>query len=182
MNKILTWEMIGIAAISIAGALLHFVFEWTGYWDPAAIIAGVNESTWEHLKIAFWPMLAYGVIEYFILGKKRPHNFLVAKAVALLVVPILIIFFFYTYTFFTGEDILFIDILTFVLAIAVGQVVSYLIIKNRYQNKILSVLSVVVILIGVVLFSLLSYYPYENFLFLDPVTDGYGIVEDHHHE
>jgi hypothetical protein len=52
-NSILKWEIIGIVFIVLAGGLLHFVFEWSGSWRPLAIIAAVNESTWEHLKLAF---------------------------------------------------------------------------------------------------------------------------------
>ena len=38
----------------IAGVLLHFLYEWTGYNYLVSIIAPVNESTWEHLKLLFF--------------------------------------------------------------------------------------------------------------------------------
>ena len=50
-KMILRWELIGIVVIILAGSALHFVFEWTRYWPPEAVIAAVNESTWEHLKL-----------------------------------------------------------------------------------------------------------------------------------
>ena len=42
-----------------AGAALHFLYD---LWPNAltAILAPVNESVWEHLKLLFWPFLAAG--------------------------------------------------------------------------------------------------------------------------
>ncbi|MCJ7665514.1 MAG: DUF6512 family protein, partial [Actinobacteria bacterium] len=54
-KKLLTWEMLGILFAFILGSLLHFTFELSGSWGPMALISGVNESVWEHLKIGFWP-------------------------------------------------------------------------------------------------------------------------------
>lgn len=41
---------------SLAGTLLHFIYDW---WPNAltALIAPINESIWEHLKLFFWPYL-----------------------------------------------------------------------------------------------------------------------------
>jgi len=39
----------------IAGAVLHFVYEW--FPNPlTAVISPVNESLWEHGKLLFWPL------------------------------------------------------------------------------------------------------------------------------
>ena len=61
-RSILRWELVGIIVISILGSVLHFVFEWSGNWAPVGVIAAVNESVWEHFKIAFWPALFYAHI------------------------------------------------------------------------------------------------------------------------
>ena len=39
----------------VAGTLLHFVYEWFG-GNVWAVIGAVNESTWEHLKLLFFPV------------------------------------------------------------------------------------------------------------------------------
>ena len=54
-RDIIRWELIGAVFIVLAGSALHFVFAWTGGWRPVALVAAVNESIWEHLKLAFWP-------------------------------------------------------------------------------------------------------------------------------
>lgn len=62
--EIFRWEIAGAVLISLAGSLFHFVFEFFNKWPPLALIAAVNESTWEHLKLAFWPALVYALIEW----------------------------------------------------------------------------------------------------------------------
>lgn len=51
---------IGFIVISIVGTLLHFLYEMSGHNKIVAIFAAVNESTWEHIKIALTPTF-YGV-------------------------------------------------------------------------------------------------------------------------
>ena len=52
MNISLT--IAGILCVSILGTLLHFTYRWSGR-NP--LIAPVNESVWEHMKLLFFPML-----------------------------------------------------------------------------------------------------------------------------
>ena len=85
-KKILKWELIGILVISLLGSVLHFVFDWSGQLASVGAIAAVNESVWEHLKLAYWPTLVYAVVEYkFIRGSTS--NFLFAKAVSIFIPP-----------------------------------------------------------------------------------------------
>ena len=46
-----------IFPLGILGSLLHFLFDWTGHNKFIGVIAAVNESYWEHIKIAVWPVL-----------------------------------------------------------------------------------------------------------------------------
>jgi hypothetical protein len=55
-KKILIYTILGTVFAVFTGSGLHFLFDALGQWRPVAIIAAVNESTWEHLKLAFWPM------------------------------------------------------------------------------------------------------------------------------
>ena len=43
-----------ILSVSLLGTLLHFTYRWSGR-NP--LIAPVNESVWEHMKLLFFPML-----------------------------------------------------------------------------------------------------------------------------
>ena len=116
-------ELLGIPFIVIVGSLLHFTFAWSGYWPPVALIAAVNESVWEHLKLAFWPSIVWAAAVYVAL---RPNatQFWSASGYALLIAPLLIVTIFYTYTAIVGRNLLALDIATFVIAVAAGQIAS----------------------------------------------------------
>ena len=44
--------------ISVLGVLLHFTYEWSGNNPIVGLFSATNESTWEHLKLLFFPMLS----------------------------------------------------------------------------------------------------------------------------
>ena len=178
-KKILTWEMFGILFTVLIGALLHFTFELSGDWKPMAIISGVNESTWEHFKIGFWPAFIWGFIEFFVFGKKV-KNFFFAKGISFLVIPAVISILFYGYTLIFKIESLAIDVVIFIIAIAVAQIVSYRLMLMKERKLNLNIIGGIIIVINIVLFSLLSFYPPECFIFQDPGTGGYGIIEHHH--
>ena len=86
-RHVLRWELAGILFVFLLGALLHFLFEWSGESRIVGLFASVNESVWEHFKQGFWPMFLYAAIEYRFL-RGHVNNFVTAKAVAVYVIPI----------------------------------------------------------------------------------------------
>ena len=63
-KKVLIYEIIGTAFIIFLGSALHFTYEFSGRFDFIGVFSAVNESVWEHLKLAFWPSLIWILIEY----------------------------------------------------------------------------------------------------------------------
>ena len=61
------WAIIPLIAV---GSVLHFVYDWSGHHRVAAVFGAVNESYWEHTKIAIWPVAALQVA-LFALGGWR---------------------------------------------------------------------------------------------------------------
>lgn len=53
-SRIVWLESIGAIMMILFGSGLHFAFVLLGSWAPVALVAAVNESIWEHLKLAFW--------------------------------------------------------------------------------------------------------------------------------
>ena len=157
-SSLAKWELIGIPVIVLAGSALHFAFEWSGYWKPLAIIAAVNESVWEHLKLAFWPSLLWALIGYAAF-KPNAWAFWSAKGYALLVAPILIIAIFYGYTAILGRNFLVFDIATFVLAIAAGQLVSARLIVGKISDSRVCAISAGLLLCQIAAYSTLTFYP-----------------------
>ena len=186
MNKLLRWELAGILFIYLVGTSLHFVFAWTNYWHPAALIAAVNESTWEHFKMGFWPGFIFALIEYRFV-RDIAHNFVFAKFLGLLSMPLVVAVLFYTYTVLTGHHYLTADIIIFFVSIVVGQMVSYRIMSQEELGESKHRVGMVGLGIMIVAFSLLSYFPPHNFVFRHPEGGGYGILDsyqphEHDHE
>ena len=177
-KKIIRWELIGIILIIGFGTTLHFWFAWTGYWRPIAIIAAVNESTWEHFKMAFWPGLFLAIIEYFVWGKNR-QTFIVAKFIGLLAMPIITMILFYGYTAIWNHSLP-ADIAVFIASVAGGQLLSlYILRKDNTWPRFSKGISIVGLVFLICAFSTQSYFPRKNFLFSHPDTGEYGILSDY---
>jgi len=61
-NKILKFQIFSAIFAIILGTILHFTYEWSGGNAFVGTFSSVNESTWEHLKLAFFPMLLTAII------------------------------------------------------------------------------------------------------------------------
>jgi len=177
-RSVLIYELIGIIFIVIFGSILHFTFELSGHNIIVAVFSAVNESVWEHLKLGFWPALIYAIIEYRYLNKKT-NNFLFAKTVGIYLIPVAIAILFYSYTAITGESILIIDILIFIIAVVIGQISSYRLLKIKKFPKSLEKMSLVFLIILVIMFVLFTFYPPQLPIFRDPISGGYGIILSH---
>ena len=82
--------------ISILGVLLHFTYEWSDDNRIVGLFSAVNESTWEHLKLLFFPMLLLTLVELFFFHEKMPANYLWARTLGILSGMIFIVAVFYT--------------------------------------------------------------------------------------
>ncbi len=173
-KKILRLEILGAVLSIVFGSALHFVYQWSGFYKPVALIAAVNESTWEHLKLGFWPILIWAIYEFAVFGKKY-KNFIFAKALAILVFIFGVPLIFYGYTAILGKNFLIFDISTFAVSVVLGYFVGYKILTVKKDLGIKS-FGILVILIALAAFLSFSFFPPHNFLFKDPVTGGYGIV------
>jgi hypothetical protein len=156
------------------GSVLHFTFELSGNNLYVGVFSAVNESVWEHLKLAFWPALLFMLTEFFFL-KDSSNNFVFAKTVGVYLMVTIIPAVFYLYTAFSGESIFIIDILTFVLAVMVGQLVSYKLLTTPKLFGKLAWLSLILLVILAILFVVFTFYPPQIDIFKDSTTGNYGI-------
>ena len=60
-------EILGTVFVVATGTLAHFVYDWTGRQDLIGLFFAKNESTFEHLKLLFYPFLLYSEFEYILL-------------------------------------------------------------------------------------------------------------------
>jgi hypothetical protein len=178
-DEILRWHLIGFVFIVILGFLFHFTFQLFGYNKLVGAFSAVNESVWEHLKLVYFPLMIFSVIEYFYI-KDKANNIVIGKAVAAYIMPITIIVIFYSYEFITGSNSFIVDISSFFISIIVGQLLSYKILTMEEMPSIISIISGIAIIVLAVLFVIFTFYPPHLDLFRDGVTGSYGIVEHGH--
>ena len=75
-SLILNFQIISTIFSMILGTLLHFTYNWSNNNLLVGVFSAVNESTWEHLKLLFFPMLITTILGYFYIGNNIP-NFLI---------------------------------------------------------------------------------------------------------
>jgi hypothetical protein len=164
---------VGAFAVIVAGVLLHFVYGWSGGSRVVAAIAPANESVWEHLKMVLIPVLALGAVEEGWVADRRRLWW--AKLAEIVAASGFIVAFFYTYTGAFGvHSIVAVDILSFLVAVAGGQWLSYRIIisaRSRPAPLAVSVIALVLLLVG---FGVLTFTPPHIPLFQEVATGVYG--------
>ena len=151
--------VIAIIFISVIGTLLHFMYDWSGHNKVVSLFAAVNESTWEHIKIALTPTFIWTLYDGAVYGLNP--NYFEAKTLSILVIIVLIPLLFYAYQLITKKAILPIDITIFYLTIIISNIVLFIIFGS---------------------YMVLTLLPIKNFLFKDPITKRYGIRGHYHHE
>lgn len=160
-------------AITLIGSLLHFTYEWSGKNKFVAIFSAVNESTWEHIKLALSAIFICTLVDIWWLGGNP--NYWVARSMSFLVPIVVIPIIFYGYTSFTKRPILPVDIGSFVVAAFLSTLLFVAILNTQLVGSFGAIISIVVSVIVIAAYLLLTRFPlHNNFLFKDPITGQYG--------
>ena len=158
--------------ISILGVLLHFTYEWSGDNPAVGLFSAVNESTWEHLKLIFFPMLLLTLTESLwahIQEKPLPENFLPARTIGILSGMAFIVVVFYTLNGVLGRNYEFLNI-----ALYFAGVIYALRTENRLESRQMCIndyVSMTILAILTVAFFAFTNYPPELGIFADPTAD-----------
>ena len=96
------WQFLGFAVVAFGGTLLHFLYEWLGGAVFIAPFSGVNESTWEHMKLLFWPSFLYATVQSFFFSARTDFWCIKRNGIllGLLLIPVL----FYLYNGAIGKS------------------------------------------------------------------------------
>ena len=100
------------------------------------------------------------------------RKWIVSMAISIIISPIIIITFFYTYTGAFGIQNLVLDIFSLILGVFIGQLIG---LKNYKYNKVVFYSSLFICLLGVVLFTYFTFNPPNIPLFVDSTTGLRGI-------
>lgn len=149
----------------ISGSLNHFLYEFSEQNPVTALIAPVNESVWEHMKLLFFPVLLFSLIEY---GFRRPAPaaFFGSRFAGVWTGMLSIILLYYGYSGILGKSYVVIDILLFFAGVIITYSTS-LKLRRRFQSQ--EPLSIFLLwAFTVLLFFFFTCFPPEFPLFLSP--------------
>ena len=167
------WQLVGFAVTALGGTLLHFLYNLTGEAIWVAPFSGVNESTWEHMKLLFWPMLLFAAVQSLFFRSRE--DFWCIKLCGILwglgLIPVL----FYTYNGVVGPSPDWINIAIFFVSAAVAYIYETRLFNSGKVRCKAQRLSVAILLAIAVCFVLFTFMTPELGIFRDPRTGTYGI-------
>ena len=167
------WQLMGFAVASLGGTVLHFLYEWLGEAPLIAPFSGVNESTWEHMKLLFWPMLLFAIVQSFFFRDRE--DFFCIKLRGILLGLFLIPVLFYTYNGVVGKSPDWLNIAIFFVSAAAAYLLEARLLKSEKPLCTSRRLSLAAIAVIAVLFVVFTFRTPEIGLFRDPLTGTYGI-------
>lgn len=171
-KKVFKFYIFSIIFTIILGTLLHFTFEWANHNLFIGAFSSVNESTWEHLKLIFFPMLITIIISHFYLGKDA-KKYLCSKTFGIITAMLFITIFFYTYIGILGTNFALLNIASFIFSVLLAEYITY--VKMKYNSICNTKVSIVILTLIFISFILFTYFPPKINYFKDPVTNNYGI-------
>ncbi len=115
MRKEIKNGIYGFLFVGALGTLFHFVYEWTGQFLPAGLVFPINESIWEHLKLLFFPVILWWLIDRRLRTEK--NRLFVSRMWALNASLCFIPVAHYTYSGILGRRFDWVDISLFFVAV-----------------------------------------------------------------
>lgn len=166
MKNIKLWQYVGFAVTSLFGTLLHFVYNWTGKSSLVAPFSAINESTWEHMKLLFFPMFVFAIVESLFF--KDYKNFWCIKFIGILTGLVLIPTLFYTLNGIFGKTPDWINIAIFFISVAAAYILETALFKKGKVRCRYPQLAFLCICLIAVLFVIFTFSPPDLPLFIAP--------------
>ena len=167
------WQLLGFAVTALCGTILHFLFDWLGEAFWIAPFSGVNESTWEHMKLLFWPMFIFSIVQSFFFKERK--NFWCVKLRGIFLGIVLIPVIFYTYNGAIGKSPDWLNIAIFFFSAAISYIYET---RLFYENRLLCKspkYAILMLTVLAFLFVIFTFLTPEINIFMDPLTQAYGI-------
>lgn len=167
------WQIAGFLFTSILGTFLHFLFDLSGQSLAAALFSAVNESIWEHMKLIYYPMLLFALLESRFWGKKH-RPFWCVKLAGILLGLVLIPVSYYTYTGILGASSHWINITIFFIAAGAAFWLETILFQQERSCRLHSLTAFLLICTFGILFTVWTFFPPQIPFFKDPVTGSFG--------
>ena len=166
-------QFLGFGVTSLGGTILHFLYDWLGAAVWIAPFSGVNESTWEHMKLLFWPMFIYAIVQSFFF--KEREDFWCVKLRGMLLGLSLIPVIFYTYNGVIGKSPDWLNIAIFFVSAAIAYIYETRIFNSDNLRCKSPKLAFAALCASALLFVVFTFATPEIGIFKDPLTGTYGI-------
>lgn len=124
MNSLKSNMILGTVFVLITGTISHFIYDWSGQNYILGLIFPTNESTWEHMKLVFFPTLLCA----FFLNRRLMADYpciTSALLASILLGTFLIPVLFYSYSGILGNHFLWLDIAVFAFSVILAFWASY---------------------------------------------------------
>ena len=166
MKSLKRFCVIGAVITTILGVISHFVYEWSGNNFFVGLFFSVNESTWEHMKLLFFPMFSYALFAGKKIEEEYPcvYNSMFTGILAgLALIPTL----FYTYTGILGFSVDWVNIALYIVSVLAAYYMVYRVAEKCTigDSKILRYVMYALLLA----FMIFSVYPPKLGIFVSPV-------------
>ena len=159
----------GMIGVGVLGTLFHFAYDFTGQNRFIGLFVAIGESTWEHMKLMFFPMLLLTGILVPRWRETYANVDLIlnlGNLAATWLIPVL----FYTYRGILGYGVSLIDISTFYISELLAFFLMLHLIKycgNPFLKK-LTYASYILILLQGIAFLWFTYHPPGLGIFAEP--------------
>jgi len=175
IDSVISTSLWLIVPLGLLGSVLHFLFDWTRHNRFVALFSAVNESYWEHIKIAIWPVLLLQIVLFSLGGYQFP-SYVPASTIALYSIPVTMVGLVFLYKSVTKRNILWLDISIFFVCIAIAQSIFVQVLGQLSATSGTVVMSSLFLLGLIVAFLLFTFRPpREPDVFLDPIKKDYGL-------
>ena len=167
------WQWLGFAVTACGGTILHFLYDWLDGAVWIAPFSGVNESTWEHMKLLYWPLILFALVQFPYFKGKTCYWWikLLETLTGLILIPIL----FYTYNGVFGKSPDWVNVAIFYVTTAAVFLLEWWLLKRESMLCKWSWFPFAIICLIGILFVIFTFSPPHIPLFKDPVSGNYGI-------
>ena len=160
------WQYIGFAVSSIGGIFLHYLYKLTSDSVIVAPFSAVNESTWEHMKLLFFPSFIFAITESVFI--KENENFWYIKLIGIFVGLLLIPILFYTLNGVFGSTPDLINIAIFFVSLTVSFTLETRLYKSEKIHCGSPAVCLILLCVIALLFSVFTFFTPKIPLFEDP--------------
>lgn len=171
------YTIAGLIFVLITGTLAHFAYEWSGCNRLLGLFFPVSESTWEHMKLVFFPLLLYSLFMTHKLKDSYPCircSLMCGIITGTFLIPVI----FYTYSGILGRNYMILDIATFAVSVIAAFAVIYrLTSKCTYNGKCIPLVTVLLTITVAAMFAgfvVFTYVPPRLAIFEKPAETTAG--------